>query len=415
MIAPEPFFEPRGTPISVYQRLYALSALGHEVDLLTYHIGQDVDISSVRICRIPRLPFIKHVGIGPSWAKLVLDILLLCHAFIFLAINQYDVIHSHEEASFFSALLAKVFRTLHVYDMHSSLPRQLRNFSFGNHWLFIKMFEMLERWVLNTCHAVITIGADLEAYVTEINPAITQTKIENLAVHAFNTLPSNGSVDELKHKLGLSDKFPIVYTGTFERYQGLDLLLESAKIVRQHNSRVSFVLVGGSSGQVDYWQKEAQKYHLEDCVRFFSAVSPAEALIYLELAQILVSPRIEGTSVPLKIYSYLHSGKPIVATNLMAHTQVLSEDTAILVEPTKEALAQGILELIQNPEFGQQLGQQAQTLARERFNSRDYLKKIAHIYQTINPCIDTLEPMFPPILSPAKQPPCDIFTLHKES
>ena len=35
MVAPQPFFEPRGTPISVYQRLEALSALGHHIDLLT--------------------------------------------------------------------------------------------------------------------------------------------------------------------------------------------------------------------------------------------------------------------------------------------------------------------------------------------------------------------------------------------
>lgn len=49
MISPEPFFEPRGTPISVYQRLQALSALGYQVDLLTYHVGQDVDIPGLTI------------------------------------------------------------------------------------------------------------------------------------------------------------------------------------------------------------------------------------------------------------------------------------------------------------------------------------------------------------------------------
>jgi hypothetical protein len=49
MISPQPFFEPRGTPISVYQRIEALSALGHEIDLITYHVGKDFDIPNLKI------------------------------------------------------------------------------------------------------------------------------------------------------------------------------------------------------------------------------------------------------------------------------------------------------------------------------------------------------------------------------
>jgi len=49
MIAPDPFLEPRGTPISVYQWLRLLSSLGHEVDLVTYHPGEDARIPGVKI------------------------------------------------------------------------------------------------------------------------------------------------------------------------------------------------------------------------------------------------------------------------------------------------------------------------------------------------------------------------------
>ena len=44
MIAPEPFFEPRGTPFSEFHRLRALTTLGHTVDLVTYPFGRDVDM-----------------------------------------------------------------------------------------------------------------------------------------------------------------------------------------------------------------------------------------------------------------------------------------------------------------------------------------------------------------------------------
>jgi glycosyltransferase involved in cell wall biosynthesis len=63
---------------------------------------------------------------------------------------------------------------------------------------------------------------------------------------------------------------------------------------------------------------------------------PAEEIpAYLDAATLLVSPRSTGTNTPLKIYQYLRSGRPIVATNLRTHTQVLAEDTAFLAEPDR--------------------------------------------------------------------------------
>ena len=61
MIAPQPFFEPRGTPISVYQRVNALSKLGHEVDLVTYHLGSTPDIPNVNVHRTMKVPFINQI------------------------------------------------------------------------------------------------------------------------------------------------------------------------------------------------------------------------------------------------------------------------------------------------------------------------------------------------------------------
>ena len=76
MIAPEPFFEPRGTPFSEYHRIRALTSLGHTVDLVTYPFGRDVELPGLRIFRCAKPPFISHVKIGPSWAKVPLNLLL---------------------------------------------------------------------------------------------------------------------------------------------------------------------------------------------------------------------------------------------------------------------------------------------------------------------------------------------------
>ena len=381
MIAPQPFFEPRGTPISCYQRLEALSALGHEVDLLTYHVGKDVSFPNMRIMRVPKIGFIKHVRIGPSRAKILLDFLLFWKALWRLMWHRYDVIHSHEEASFFSVPLALLFRKRHLYDMHSVLSRQLGNFSFGNHAVFVRLFETLENWVLRSSDAIITVASDLEQYVRKVNPQARVVKIENIALQAFQTHIQPETVEQLRESLDLDGKVTIVYTGTYERYQGLEMMLECIHQVRKEVPNVMFLFLGAKRKQGDIWRGKAREAGVEDCSLFLDAVPPEESMVYLACADVLISPRIEGTTIPLKIYSYLHSGKPIVATNLSAHTQVLNTDIAYLVEPNARSFAAGILDILRNPAIGACLAANAHAFAHENFSYENYRASVAQIYR----------------------------------
>lgn len=384
MVSPQPFFEPRGTPISVYQRLEALSALGHEIDLLTYHVGKDVEFPNVRIHRVPTIRFIQHVRVGPSRAKILLDVLVFFKAIHMLIIKRYDVIHSHEEASFFSMFLAWIFRTSHLYDMHSVLSKQLANFNFGNIPLFIAIFEVLERMVLKTCDAVITVGSDLEKYVRIVDQNIRVVTIENIALHAYQTSVQPDAVKRLESKHFLEGRLPIVYTGTFERYQGLDMALDCIHIVKREFPNVVFLFVGGKNQQAQEWNEKACNQNLQDHAIFLDVVSPEESMIYLACAHVLISPRLDGTTTPLKIYSYLHAERPIVATSITAHTQVLTQDTAMLVEPNKNAFAQGILQVLKDSALAEWLGRNAYQYAGEKFSHQDYKSKVNQIYRSLS-------------------------------
>jgi glycosyltransferase involved in cell wall biosynthesis len=385
MIAPQPFFEPRGTPISVFQRLHGLSSLGHEVDLVTYHIGKDVEIPGVSIHRAPRIPGIDKVKIGPSFAKIPLDIVLFLKTIWMLITRRYDVIHSHEEAAFMAVILAALFRLPHIYDMHSSLPQQLAASKFGKYHFLVKIFEILENFVIKTCDVVLTIGSDLEDYVLFINRQANHIRIENIAVHS-DTEQQGPTASDLKQKFNLNGALSIVYTGTFERYQGLDILFESLQTVTQQQPHVKLVMVGGKPEQVAQCKDKVANMGLADHVVFTGIVPLDESLQYLELADILASPRSEGLSVPLKIYSYLHSGKPTVATNIVAHTQILNEETAVIVEPNAEAYAHGILRLIENPTLRHKIGQQACAYAQREFSKEGYLSKLERAYLAIKHC-----------------------------
>lgn len=393
MISPQPFFEPRGTPISVYQRLEALSALGHEIDLITYHVGKDVDMPNLKIHRVRGHKVIQHVRIGPSRAKILLDVQIFFRAVQMLLTKRYDVIHSHEEAAFFCMFLGWIFRTRHLYDMHSVLSNQLTNFNFGRKSIFVRIFEFLERMVLKSCHAVITVGPDLEQYVKTVGKNIRVVMIENIALHAYQTPVQPETVEELKSQLFLKGRLPIVYTGTYERYQGLDMALKCVDLVRKKYPNVFFIFVGAKVQQAQEWTEKAAKMGLAGHALFLNVVSPEDSMVYLACASVLMSPRIDGTSTPLKIYSYLHAEKPIVATRITSHTQVLNNDTALLVEPNHKAFAEGILKVLDDPALAERLGKNAYQLAQDKFGRQDYITKVNQIYKTLAPKLEIEEPV----------------------
>lgn len=381
MIAPQPFFEPRGTPISVRQRVTGLSKLGHEVDLATYHLGEDVKLPGLEIYRTPAIPGIRSIKVGPSWKKIPLDFLLILKSSGLLFRNKYDVIHSHEEAGFFSIFLAWLFNLPHIYDMHSSLPKQLVNFKFGANKLMIGVFEFLEKLVINTCSALITIGPDLKDYVQEINSDVPMQMIENLPLNVdqdFEDIPS-----EIAEKFNKHEGLSIVYTGTFERYQGVDVLVRSFAQISNNHPDTQMILVGGKPDQIRANQELVSQLGMDGSIHFTGIVSLEDANAYIHLADILVSPRIEGTSVPLKIYTYLHAGKPILATDIPAHSLVLSPDNAFLVEPTVDGLANGLLRMIEDSDLRASLSMGSKRLAEEKYSLKQYLSKLENLYQLI--------------------------------
>jgi glycosyltransferase involved in cell wall biosynthesis len=158
---------------------------------------------------------------------------------------------------------------------------------------------------------------------------------------------------------------------------------------------VIFIFVGAKIYQAEEWSAKAAARKVSDHTLFLDAVSPEDSMVYLAYASILISSRLSGTTVPLKIYSYLHAGKPIVATNINAHTQVLTSDTAILVEPNKDAFADGILKVLGDPQLAQGLGENAHRLAQDKFNYQNYMLKVNKIYKTLETGVGLKLPSIP--------------------
>jgi glycosyltransferase involved in cell wall biosynthesis len=375
-LAPQPFFQARGTPYSVYYRSLTMAELGARIDLLTYGEGDDVDLPGVRHLRLPHPPFLPPVPIGPSRSKLLLDLVMIAVFLRSLFTNSYDVVHAHEESVFFAALFKPLFGYRLVYDMHSSLPQQLRNFRFSRSHVLIGVFERLERFSLERADVVVTVCPALASYAEGVmtEPG-RQIMIENSRFEPIRTAApesANGQDVEETEEADASVDFPagrriIFYAGSFEAYQGLDLLVEAFADLRRTHDDVVLVAAGGHDGQVEALRGVARRFEVLDGCLFPGSLPQREVRRLLPRADVLVSSRVTGTNTPLKIYEQLASGVPLVATSIVAHTQVLDDSIAFLVDPSPAALADGLRAALDDPAEARSRA----TAARER-SERDH-------------------------------------------
>jgi glycosyltransferase involved in cell wall biosynthesis len=381
MIAPEPFLEPRGTPFSVYNRIRALLSFGYQVDLITYPVGKRVTMPGLRVYRAPRLPFIRAVKIGPSLAKFSLDLFVFIIAFWRLCVGRYRYIHTHEEAGAMGAVLSILFGCKHLYDMHSDLAEEMTNFSFTKSRWLIHGVELIQKWIIRSSSVVIAVYPELVQTVKRLVPDKAVHLVINAPIDASLAPADEQSVTRLRRQLELGNGPVLVYTGTFESYQGIDLLLQSVPLVRKSCPEARYILVGGRPEQITQQQRLAERLGVADMVRFVGQHPMEEIPQYMALADILLSPRNKGTNTPLKLYTYLHSGKPILATNIYSHTQILNRDIAMLVPPTAEDLAQGALELLQKPELAHELASNGKKVADKHYSWDVFLEKNRRAYE----------------------------------
>ncbi len=383
-LAPQPFFRIRGTPINVRNMVTALSEAGHEVDLLCYPFGENLDIPGVTIHRSSGCPGIWDAKIGPSFAKLPLDMLMFMRAIWMCMRRRYDVIHAVEESAFFAMFLSRMFKIRFIYDMDSIISDQLFYSGFIRFRPLLRMVEWLELAAIRRAEFILTVCTSLTDMVNQKAPGARIVQIEDAPIQA-TFLEDHEGAQRLREKYGLELCQCVVYTGNFESYQGLDVLLKAAGHVIKKEKRTRFVLVGGEPPQVSRMKKLAQRLDIADYCVFTSKRPLEETPAYMTLSDVLVSPRTKGTNTALKLYTYMQSGRPVVATRLATHTQVLDDDCAILVLPQPDDLASGILRALRETLWASALGKEAKARVARKYSLASFKHKVRVAYQSLNP------------------------------
>jgi glycosyltransferase involved in cell wall biosynthesis len=374
LLAPEPFYEDRGTPIAVNLLLRVLSERHEEVDLLTYHRGRAVAHDNVAIHRIPAIPFIKYIPPGLSLQKLVCDVFLFAKAIQLAARHRYDLVHAVEESVFMAMWLKRLFGIPYVYDMDSSLPQQIVE----KHPRLAPLSSLLagfEGRAVRGCEAVVPVCQPLATLAEGYGPRkLCVVRDVSLLTATGAAGPSPPSRDELFET-------PVVmYAGNLEHYQGIDLLLESFARAARTAVRGTLVIIGGAEKDILRYQAKAAGLGIAERVRFLGP-QPVERLgAHLARADVLVSPRIKGKNTPMKIYSYLHSGKAVLATDIECHRQVLDRTVAAVAPPEVEAFARALALLMGDELLRRRLGNAGRALIEARHTYEVFRNEVNGLY-----------------------------------
>lgn len=378
-ISPQPFFEWRGSPIRVSFDVRALAELGYEVDLLTLPMGRALEIPGVRVLRVPYLPGLRDVKIGPSWAKALYDVALLFRAVRLARRQRYACIHGVEEAGALAWFAARLTRTPCVFEKHSD-PFSYRKGLLVN--MVVGSYSAVERFTARHTDAVIVTGTGLADQVRK------QGRKEG--IHHIFDIPSSVSVPTAEAIAAARARLTAggaevvaTYVGSFAVYQGVDLLFGAiAEVVKRH-PRAGIAVIGGSPEQIAERRVALARVGAAGAVQFLGLVPPDELPAVLAASDILLSPRLTGVNTPLKLLDYLKAGRAIVATDTPANRLILDDETAVMVAPEAAAFAAGIGRLVEDSALRDRLGSAGRRLTDARYNFANFKQLLDACYEEV--------------------------------
>ena len=376
VLAPHPFYQERGTPIAVDLLLRALSERGDHVDLLTFHEGTQRQYPNVTIYRIRPWPRVSGIRPGFSLKKLHCDAYLFIELVKRLRKEKYDVIHAVEEGAFMALLVQKFTGTPFVYDMDSSMVTQLIDKYAG-----LRMLERPLRYaeslpmrraasVIPVCEAL---AQDVRKYRTDNDIVVLKD------VSLMGGTTDNEDAEDLRAEYGLRGKL-VLYIGNLESYQGIDLLLRSFAVVASKDADADLVIIGGEDSDIEKYRGLADELKVAANVHLLGKRPVKDIGAYMLQADILVSPRTKGVNTPMKVYSYLHSGVPVLATDLPTHTQVMTDEIAKLAPPEPAAFGAAMAELLADTELRSRLGTRARAFIEREHSYEAFKATLYELY-----------------------------------
>ncbi|MBT3337176.1 MAG: glycosyltransferase family 4 protein [Anaerolineae bacterium] len=331
----------------------ALAKFGHDVHVITYHLGDKSGNHPFRIHRIPDIPFYQNTKPGPTFLKLFLLDLLLAIKFIRLhAKIKFDIIHSHHYEGLIATLPSQLFfSTPILYDAHTLLLTELHHYNIPlPRHILDRIAATLDRTLPKFADHIISVSKSIEE---------TLKILDDNQDELISVVPNGVEIDlfpQKDTKKNMGDDLVLGYAGNFAPYQRLDVLLKA--FLHIHKSYPTTTLKIYTEDDPADVLALIGEVSLGAIIRVFK--TPFDDLPdKLAKTDILLNPRMDGAGHPLKLLNYMAAGKPIVTFPGSAHGLTHNDTAWIVGENSVNSFAEGIVALIQDRETRVRIGRNA--------------------------------------------------------
>lgn len=362
-----------GGPIKVYELSDNLTKLGHTVYLFVPKLGYPERQTSSHVISIPfiDLPVLRFVSF--QVLAFLLSILFMVQK------GRPDIIYVRIMWSFMPMFLGKLFHIPVMLEVNDSPHRAYANIQ---HSLKRKMVYLIDR-----------ISYRLSDHVLPVTLKIAEDlhRIDGLSWNCMTVLPSGSNTDLFRPmdksscckrlKFDPTKKY-VGFIGTFLHHQGLDVLIDSAPLIIQQRSDVSFLLVGDGQMRTK-WERRVNEMGLKNHFIFTGHVPYEDVPYYCGIMDVCVAPFLNeaGESSPVKVFDYLACGKPVVMSNVAEAGKIFEDSGAVRLIPVEDevSLSQSILQLLEDDDLRAEMEKKGRKFVESRYSRM----KIAEMVESV--------------------------------
>ena len=384
MLVPCPFPANHGTPGAIRELCYALGERGHKVEIVTYPLSDDsIPVDGLVIHRVAALGANRKIVVGPSWQRLGFDALLVPKVIETVRNLRADIIHAHNFEGALAGFPGRLItgRPL-IYNAINTMVDELPTYDFIRPKIVAKwMGRLLDYWVPRLANHIIADTQQLFEFMLKLG--IPKDRAEVVPSGVNVSMFAGKSGEKIRERYNLQGKPLVIYTGTFDRFQGLDELITGFPEVVSQCPEATLMLVGGTVNEAhsEHYRQRAAELGIERNVIIISA--PFEEIPeYLAAANVAVVPRVCETAggIPTKLLNYMAAAKAIVCHQSSAAFLNHLESAWLVPTGAPREFAEGILAIIRDPALANHLGERALQLADTTYSWQSIARRVEEVY-----------------------------------
>ena len=279
--------------------------------------------------------------------------------------------------------LAQYFKVPFIFEVRDLWPEALVNVGALKNPLAIWWLERMAKKIYTGAKHIIALSPGMKDGIVRTGvPADKVTVIPNASDLDLFSPDIDGSAQ--REQLGLKDRFTAIYFGAMGLANGLEYVIEAARILSKHRSNHIVLVLLGRGGKRAELEKLASKYELKNVI--FSDSAPdkeqlARIVAGCDVCLTIYRATKEHTWSPNKMFDALAAGKPVLINvpGWLGETIEKNNCGRCLDARRPEKLADALEELAADPELCQQMGKNARELAQREFDRT----KLANLFEKV--------------------------------